>query len=110
MHLLNLVPSRNPLNLSVTVLNTSALTVSWKPINDDLWNGMPLGYVIFCNHSDEERNFTVTTSDIEFTVTNLTAFTLYDLTVAGYTRKGLGPRHPTLTVRMPEEGNVELIA
>ncbi|XP_028409645.1 uncharacterized protein LOC114532360 [Dendronephthya gigantea] len=97
------VPSSYPFNLSLTVLNTSALTVSWKPINEDLWHGMPLGYVIFCNNSNEERNFTVTLSNLEFTVTNLTAFTFYDLAVAGYTRKGLGPRHPTLTVRLPEE-------
>ena len=100
-----IVASGHPLNLSVTALNTSALTVSWSPVDDILWNGVPLGYVIFCNHSNEERNFTVTSSNLEFTVTNLTAFTFYDVTVAGYTRKGLGPRHPTVTMPTHEEGN-----
>ncbi len=39
-------------------------------------------------------------------ITNLTAFTFYDLTIAGYTRKGLGAKHPVVTVRTHEEGNI----
>ena len=100
------MPAIYPSNLSVTPLNTSALIVSWNHIDEDLWQGMPLGYVIYCNHSDDQRNFNVTLSTQQIMITNLTGFTFYDLTIAGYTRKGLGPKYPVVTVRTLEDGNI----
>ena len=100
------MPAVYPSNFSVTALNTSALTVSWSHIDEDLWQGVPLGYVIYCNHSNDQRNFSVMLSSEEIMITNLTVFTFYDLTMVGYTRKGLGPKHPMVTVRTHEEGNV----
>ena len=59
--------------------------------------------------SGNQRNLTVTSSTEDIIITNLTAYTFYDLTMAGYTRKGVGPRHPIITVRTHEEGNVSTI-
>jgi hypothetical protein len=80
--------------------------VSWNHIDSESWQGMPLGYVIYCNHSDDQRNFTVTSST-ELMITNLTAFTFYDITIAGYTRYGTGAKYPVITARTHEEGNVD---
>ena len=82
--------------------------MSWKHISENSWHGVPLGYMIsyFNQESGNQRNFTVTSSNEEIVITNLTSYTFYDLTIAGYTRKGLGPKHNMITVRTHEEGNV----
>ena len=82
--------------------------MSWNHISENSWHGVPLGYMIsyFNQESGNQRNFTVTSSNEEIVITNLTSYTFYDLTIAGYTRKGLGPKHNMITVRTHEEGNV----
>ena len=100
---LSTVPAISPPNVSVTVLNTSALTVSWRPIEEILWQGLFLGYVVYFNHSGDDLHNTVSANTLELTITNLTAFTVYDVTVAGYTRKGLGPKSSIIGKRTHEE-------
>ena len=100
---LSTVPAISPPNVSVTVLNDSALTVSWRPIEEILWQGLFLGYVVYFNHSGDDLHNTVSANTLELTITNLTAFTVYDVTVAGYTRKGLGPKSAMIRKQTHEE-------
>ena len=99
------MPAIFPPNVSLHALNSSALNVSWEPIEEHLQQGLFLGYVVFFNDSsDELRNLTIPPGAMHITLTNLTGFTFYDVTVAGYTRKGLGPRSPRIGETTQEEG------
>ena len=83
------------------------MTVSWSPIEEYLLQGSILGYVVYFNETNDDlRNLTVPPGTLEITLTNLTAFTLYNFMVAGYTGRGMGPRSPLVGKTTHEEGTV----
>lgn len=102
---LSIVPAVFPPNVTATALNTSAVTVSWSPIEEYFWQGSILGYFVFFNETNDSlRNLTVPPGTLEITITNLTAFTAYNFMVAGYTGEGVGQKSPEFVKKTYEEG------
>lgn len=98
------VPSAAP--RMITVYNTSSTSVSvqWRPIPENFTNGVLLGYQVDCfllGSPRAEQTLTTSNDSVEFQ--GLKKFTRYLVTVAGYTRKGLGVSD-TVPCRTDEDG------
>ncbi|XP_048579794.1 uncharacterized protein LOC5501224 isoform X1 [Nematostella vectensis] len=106
------VPSMPPLNLTVTNITTSSFFVSWSPLPADSANGVLLGYVLRWYEVDNstgeaiERVYTAAYNELFYTVNGLRPYTLYLVSVAGYTQRGSGAvsQKPATTVQKAPDG------
>ena len=83
------------------IKTTSSLIVSWTAIPEEYITGRLLGYHVMYKaikvadqKSDGAAPLTVTasaTGRLELILTSLSAFTLYSITVTGFTERGVGP-------------------
>ena len=69
------------------------VSLSWKPIKPEDTKGNLLGYTIECRalNQDLKQTLVSNATATNVTISNLTTATTYIITVAGFTRKGLGP-------------------
>ena len=93
IHFSFVVPWARPTITSVFNTSSTSIKLQWRPIPDDLVNGILLGYKVVYQAflPGSSQNFTWTnasTTSVE--LQGLEKFTLYLVGVSGYTRKGAG--------------------
>ena len=87
-HLSFIVPGSHPLNLNISIINSSTLLLSWsQPL---IPNGIITKYTINCI-GENNKNHTVVTSITRTLVSDLSPYTNYTCSVFGHTRVGRGP-------------------
>ena len=80
-----LAPSSPPTFFEASVINTTAIFLSWEPPPPEYQNGIIRQYVIELNPAELEDNITIVSTGRSVTVTNLRPYTLYECTVAAET-------------------------
>ena len=96
--LLNTVPESTPLNLNISLINSSTLLLFWlQPL---IPNGIINKYTINCI-GENNKNHTVVTSTTMTLVSDLSPYTNYTCSVFGHTRVGMGP--PITGIGMTDE-------
>ncbi|XP_064633789.1 tyrosine-protein phosphatase 99A-like isoform X2 [Lineus longissimus] len=84
------VPTK-PRIIDATDQTSSSLKVKWERPN--VANGIIVKYEVFWSHSGKNDSRTITGDDkLETIIYHLEAYTLYQLIVAAYTRKGMGEK------------------
>ena len=75
------------MNVTVTVLNSTAIKVEWSP--PQIPNGVIIHYTIYIN--DIAINISATSGDQSTVVNELAAFTTVNVSVSASTKIGEGP-------------------
>ncbi|KAL4239205.1 Protein sidekick-2 [Mactra antiquata] len=105
-------PTAPPEQLRVIAFNSTAISVSWTPPNQQFINGRNLGYKVLGKRiGDSPTEFVVVVpqdqsnpSGTQTTVlANLKKYTQYNISVLCYTSQGDGPAAPDETVRTLED-------
>lgn len=105
MHLA--VPDAYPTNVSGFNKSSTSLFVEWQHIPQQNKNGVLKGYKITYApiQYQPSQSITVESSRSSTTLENLKKYTWYQIRVAGFTSKGLGPYPPKqLELRTSEDG------
>ncbi|XP_059397547.1 neural cell adhesion molecule L1-like isoform X2 [Carassius carassius] len=112
-------PTEAPMNVAVELINSTAIVVTWAPINRETVRGRLQGYKIYLMHYGPEsrhlnrervregkpRNisFVITDSNEERKVLgDLQPYSHYTLSVSVFNNKGEGPQSDPLTFHTPE--------
>ncbi|XP_048577068.1 uncharacterized protein LOC116604334 [Nematostella vectensis] len=99
------VPSSPPLNVTLTANDTS-INVTWQPIPEQNTNGDLLGYHVFYQEShtgnSTPRLVTVDRSSLAVQLLNLTPYTGYLVSVAGFTAPGTGEVSTMMSINTSE--------
>ncbi len=86
------MPTGSPIGLSVIVLNSTDVQISWSPPPLSEQNGIISSYYLSVTDSDIEVAFTpLITNMTSTTFGGLVPYTIYYCTVAAYTSVGGGP-------------------
>ena len=89
-----LVPRAPPLQVSAFNTSTSSILVTWQDITSSSVPGVLLGYVLRIIEADETNASNVREIEHDLStsknITSLETYTLYRISVAGYTRVGIG--------------------
>ena len=101
-------PSQAPTNLSVTINNSTSVSVNWQLPPEISRNGVILGFTLYYrkNGTSGQAN-TATVHDgtvLSTTITGLGKFTGYEFQVSAFTYAGEGPRSSVVTERTSEDG------
>lgn len=99
-----IAPSGIPINLSGVNTSSTSLLISWQPLEVDDQNGIILGYNVTYFSNDDDSVMTVT-SDTMISITGLSVYTVYNVSVAAYTVVGTGPSD-SITVRTDSTGEL----
>lgn len=89
-----LVPRAPPLQVNASNSSSSSILVTWQRITSSSVPGILVGYVLRIIKADDTNasNFRELEHDLSTSrnITNLETYTLYNVSVAGYTRVGIG--------------------
>ncbi|XP_074633719.1 cell adhesion molecule DSCAML1-like isoform X3 [Acropora palmata] len=92
------VPSQPPTSVSITVLSSQSLKITWNKPPSNAINGKLLGYRVYYHSiKDPENVFNITVNDPNernVTLTSLAKFSTYKISVVAFTRKGEGVASP----------------
>ena len=100
------VPDAPPSYVTVINIRKRSIDIRLGPVPTDNQHGVILGYhVVYNSSSGEIRNTTVPGNQSEALVTGLMPFTVYDISVAAFTRLGVGP-FTTINVTTAQQGSV----
>ena len=91
-------PDGTPSSFSITILNSTTLKLSWKPIPDTQQNGIIINYTIGCNTTEMEPIQISPDDQLEMTngmydkvIYGLTPGTTYECYVFANSTEGAGP-------------------
>jgi hypothetical protein len=88
-------PAAPPRKVIAQNESSTTLRVAWKEVNETLRNGIIQGYLITYSDgtSGNENRIGITSAAIFDTlISKLSVWTWYNVTVAAYTKVGVGPR------------------
>ena len=99
----DLVPSRAPTNVRVRNRGLHKLLVEWDPLPQQYTNGLLLGYRVYYKDTVHlyASNRTVNTSSPHIShvvLDNIRTDQRYQISVAGFTSKGPGPKSPAVYI------------
>lgn len=108
------VPDAAPSGVTVTVFNSTAVVVTWKPPNPQQINGINQGYKIQAiRHSDDRKTEVITLKvppnlvnpleEQNCTLGSLKKFTYYNITVLCFTHPGDGVPSNSILIRTQED-------
>lgn len=104
------MPDEFPANLTGFNKSSTDLYIEWQPLEKKYWNGIALGYKIFyvpLIPTSEPEKIELVDADSNFTTLDqLAKFTWYNIKVAAFTSKGLGPISPEITLQTSEDGKL----
>uniref|UniRef100_A0A671TAB3 Neural cell adhesion molecule L1 n=1 Tax=Sinocyclocheilus anshuiensis TaxID=1608454 RepID=A0A671TAB3_9TELE len=97
-------PLEAPMDVGVALINSTAIVVTWAPINRETVRGRLQGYkVIYCTGKPSNISFVMTDSNEERKVLgDLQPYSHYALSVSVFNNKGEGPQSDPLTFHTPE--------
>ena len=85
-------PTGAPLLKPPIVVNSTAIRISWEEVNCTQINGVIIGYNIQYHPNKEPQSvFINVTAVTNFTITGLTEFHLYYISIAAINNNGIGP-------------------
>ena len=90
-----LVPSRAPINISTSPVNSTSFSVTWQPVPPDHVNGIVLGYKILLENMDDAVLVSTETVHVNQTKTVLReskAASRFCVRLLAFTSKGDGRR------------------
>ncbi|XP_063997310.1 netrin receptor DCC-like [Pogoniulus pusillus] len=97
------VPSATPQNISLEVINSRSIKVSWVPPPEGTQNGFIIGYKISHRRTTRSREMeTLEPNNLWYLFTGLEKGTQYSFQVAAMTVNGTGPSSEWYTVETPE--------
>ena len=103
------MPCAPPSDIRTVNISSSILQVEWLSLSFACARGILKGYAVFYkeqrNTSQTYQRITVVPTYTELNITKLRKFTLYNISIAGYTRRGLGPLSIPIVVSTAEDGN-----
>ena len=98
------VPSSPPLNVIVTSVNLSSLSVSWQPSLEIYWNGQIIGYVIqYTRVGLSDTMSENVNSGTTHKISGLVAYVNYSVIVAAVNVNGTGPYSSPMIERSGED-------
>ena len=89
------VPSRAPINISTSPINSTSFSVTWQPVPLDHVNGIVLGYKILLENMDDAVKVSVETAHVNQTMTVLReskTASRFCVILLAFTSKGDGKR------------------
>ncbi|XP_022247489.1 Down syndrome cell adhesion molecule homolog isoform X2 [Limulus polyphemus] len=98
-------PSGPPEEIAAQATGPNSIKVTWKPPQEDYWNGKIIGYYIGYKPIDETLHMykTVHVKDVtareQYHLTNLKRSTIYHITIHAFNSKGPGPRSDEVQVK-----------
>ncbi|XP_057175996.1 neural cell adhesion molecule L1.2 isoform X1 [Triplophysa rosa] len=110
-------PLESPLDVGVDLINSTAIKVTWAPVNKETVRGLLQGYKIYLMHyGPESRHLrrervregkptnvsVVLTTNTKKTLGDLQPYSHYALSVSAFNNKGEGPQSEPLTFHTPE--------
>jgi len=88
------VPKAPPLQVTAFNSSSTSIMVTWQNLTASTVPGILLGYVLRYIKADDDNAALVLEVKLDlrtyYDVTHLEAYTLYNISVAGYTRTGAG--------------------
>ena len=96
-------PSRAPRSVGHSISNTTTLTLSWRPPQQQFHNGIIRGYNINITEVLTATTMYFNTPTTSLAVPSLHPYYEYEYTVAAYT-VSVGPYSSVNRVQMPEDG------
>ena len=90
-----IVPSRAPVNISTSPINSTSFSVTWQPVPLDHMNGIVLGYKISLENMDDATEVSVETVHVNQTMIVLresTAASRFCVRLLAFTIKGDGEK------------------
>ena len=88
------MPVKEP-EVKVEILESSSVSITWKPIPERFRNGIIKGYHIEYHPEDENKTavpkVNVNENFISHILKSLRKFTTYTIKMAAYTKAGIGP-------------------
>lgn len=106
-----LVPTEPPTDMMATLLNTTAISLKWKPPSEDSINGVLLYYQIIIRGFDAANvskilaNMSVEATSPSLMLANLTTGVTYSVSVAAATRIGIGVYSKPAVLRLDPNTN-----
>ena len=91
-----------PANVSVRVLNSTSLRVSWDP--PLALNGITVNYTVVYAAGITYRSKLVSGGILSLTLTGLNEFTRYNVSVSAFTLGSIGPESSPISVITDEDG------
>ena len=88
------VPSMSPSNITCKEWSSQKLIIEWSQIDDSKWHGFMGGYIAFYKLYETTGSWSnVTAHSVakQITIENLKPYTRYEIELAAFTGKGLGP-------------------
>lgn len=100
-----LAPEGSPQNITPSATSATSLTFAWKPLTNELANGVILGYhiIVLDKLRNETRNITVQSLD-QANIENLYPYTEYEARIVPFNSKGQGNASDIILVRTKEGG------
>jgi len=100
-----LAPEGSPQNITPAATSATSLTFTWKPLTNELANGVILGYhiIVLDKLRNETRNITVQSLD-QANIENLYPYTEYEARIVPFNNKGQGNASDVILVRTKEGG------
>ncbi|XP_076349054.1 cell adhesion molecule Dscam1-like isoform X2 [Tachypleus tridentatus] len=98
-------PSGPPEEVAAQATGPNSIKVTWKPPQEDYWNGKIIGYYIGYKPAGETLHMykTVHVKDVisreQYHLTNLKRSTTYHITIHAFNSKGPGPRSDEVQVK-----------
>ena len=105
LHFLCLVPDHGPLGLTGFNISSTAINISWGLIPKKYQNGIITGYrVYFDDNIHHSGSITVPVSQRNVILEDLLSYSLYNISIAGLTRKGEGWNRTFVMIRTDAGG------
>ena len=103
------MPSSAPTNLQGNAVNSTTIQLQWKPPPLADQNGVIRSYLINISVAETGSVFQLTSVTNGLNISTLHPFYTYTITVAAVT-VGPGPYGAVLTIQLPEDGMVVIVA
>ena len=106
---LQIVPTAPPGNLTVVVLDSRSLRLSWNPPPDEHQNGEVLGYSITVTAVRAGTKLQYNSTSTSLTVSDLHPYYTYHCRVAALTTAGMGPFTTVVEQTTEQDGMFQVI-
>jgi len=105
-------PDSPPTNVTLSVLSSTSILVSWNEVNPIDQNGIVTVYEVFyqplVDFNGQISSSFLNTSMMALTLTGLEMFVTYNISVSAYTIRGAGPNSPQQSATTLEDSKLRI--